>query len=107
MASVRDFYKRKLLAAKDLKPNQAIIGVISAAYPEESKGDHGVVTKLVIELNDGSYRIQLNKGNAESLGDALGDDYDTWIGRKVKVTAINTKFKDQPCKGLLVEKSGK
>lgn len=104
MSSVRDFYKRKLLAAKDLKPKQQIVGIISAAYPEDSEEKGIKVTKLIVELSDGDVRVSLNKGNALSLAKELGDDFDAWIGKKVRVFTIDTEFNKAPCKGLKVEK---
>lgn len=103
MASVRDFYKVKLLAAKDLN-GKPVTGIITQVYPDVNKGkDSDGSTKLVVELGEGEHRIQLNKTNALSLGKLLGDDYDTWIGRKVKVSVIDTSFSGKPCKGLKIE----
>lgn len=105
MASVKDFYKRKLLAAKDLK-GKTIVGKITAVNPETATGkDSDGSTKLVIELDDGEQRIQLNKTNALALSKELGDDFDTWIGKKVKVSAIDTMFNNSPVKGLAVHKA--
>lgn len=104
MASIRDFYKRKLLSAKEMK--KPIVGVITEVYPEASTGkDADGKTKIIIELDDGEQRIQLNKGNALSLAKELGDDYETWVGKKVKVTTIDTQFNNAPCKGLKVSKA--
>lgn len=105
MASVKDFYKKKLLAAKDLG-NKPIIGKITMVTPETKQNAKGVeITQLVIELDDGDYRIQLNKTNALSLGKELGDDFDTWLNKKVKITKIRTTFNNSPCDGLAVHKA--
>ena len=107
MASVKDFYKRKLLAAKDLG-SKAIVGVISDVYPETQKGkDADGSTKLIVEIDDGNTRIQLNKTNALQLAKELGDDFDSWKGIKVKVTTIDTVYNGNKCKGLAVHKAGK
>lgn len=105
MASVRDFYKRKLLAAKDMT-NKVIKGTITMAYPETPSGkDSDGKPKLVIELDDGEHRIQLNKTNALELGRQLGDDFDEWIGKKVVISTINTTFNGAPAKGLKIVKA--
>jgi hypothetical protein len=104
MASIRDFYKRKLLAAKDMK-GKSVVGKITSVYPETPTGkDADGKTKIVIELDDGEHRIQLNKTNALDLAKQLGDDYEQWEGKKVKVTTIKTQFAGTPCDGLKVVK---
>lgn len=105
MASVRDFYKRKLLAAKD-PVKWPIVGVITSVTPETATGkDSDGTTKLVIELGDGDHRIQLNKSNALILSKELGDDFETWVGKKIKVSQVDTAFNGQKCKGLAVHKA--
>lgn len=105
MASVKDFYKRKLLAAKDIANGKSIVGKITAVTPETNPKKPDELPKLVIELDDGAIRVQLNKTNALSLSAQLGDDFDQWIGKKVKVGTINTTFNNTPCKGLNVTKA--
>jgi hypothetical protein len=105
MASIKDFYKRKLLSAKDLG-TKTITGIITSAYPETSTGkDADGSTKIIIELTDGDVRIQLNKGNALELAKQLGDDYEQWPGKKVKITTVDTQYAGNKCKGLSVRKA--
>ena len=103
MASVKDFYKKKLLAAKDISKGM-VKGTITDVYQETPKGkDADGSTKLVIELDDGEHRIQLNKTNALSLAKLMGDDTDSWIGKKVKVSTQPTTFSGQATIGLKIE----
>lgn len=105
MASVKDFYKRKLLAAKDLK-GKSITGKIIQVTPETTTGkDSDGTTKLVVELDTDDIRVQLNKTNALILCKELGEDYETWVGKKVKVSVIRTQFNNSPCDGLAVHKA--
>lgn len=105
MASVKDFYKRKLLAAKD-QVKWPLVGVIESVTPETAAGkDSDGSTKLVIEFGVDGHRVQLNKTNALSLSAELGDDYETWVGKKIKVTVGDTTFNGQKCKGIVTHKA--
>ncbi len=105
MASVKDFYKPKLLAAKDMKKGQVIAGTISSVTPETPKGKPNDDPKLTVEINDGQVRVSLNKTNALALAKELGDDFDEWIGKKIKITQVPTSFNQTPCMGLAIHKA--
>lgn len=103
MASVREFYKRKLLAAKDLGKNK-VTGTITAVYPETQKGkDSDGSTKLVVELDEGETRFQMNKTNAIALAKELGDETDDWIGRRLQIGTGPTSFNGKPTIGLVAK----
>ena len=92
MASIKELYKVGLLSAKRI-PKTGVTGVITAAYPETIRDKkEGEKTKLVLEVNEGEYRIALNLTQAKYLAKLWGDDSDDWIGKKVKVTKGKTHF---------------
>lgn len=100
MASVKSFYKRKLLAAKDIA-GKPFTAKITSVEPETQKADNGnEVTELVLEVDDGKHRIKLNKTNALFLAEKLGDDFDEWVGKKITVATKQTTFNNKPCLGL-------
>ena len=102
MASVKEFYKVKLLAAKDIK-GKTIRGVITAVYPETMHDkERGDSTKLVVELGDGEHRIQLNKTNAIALAKMAGDDTDEWVGKTLEIKTGPTVFQGKPTEGLVL-----
>jgi hypothetical protein len=78
-----DIYGSKYLCSADLnrKPLTAIIeDVDSDEFQDENKKDK---TKLVLQLAEVPKRLIVNKTNAESLIEALGDDTDCWVGAEV------------------------
>lgn len=94
MASVKDIYRVGLLSAKRL-PKNGVMGKINAAYPETMKPNKDQPegkTRLVIEINDGEFRIALNHTQATKLAKAYSDDYDMWIDKKVTVKKGRTQF---------------
>ena len=102
MPSFRDLYKKPLLSAKNLG-KKTLTGVITTIYPETIKDPKGKTEdKLVLELDDDTTRIALNKGNAVALASAFGDDYTEWQGKKVKVLTQKTHFMGEQVDGLLV-----
>lgn len=102
MASVKDFYKRKLLAAKDVG-SKTIRGTITDVYPETPTGkDSDGKPKLVIELDDGESRIQLNKTNAIQLAKESGDDFDEWKGKKITVKTAPATMNGAACLTLVI-----
>ena len=107
MPSFKDIYRTPLLSAKTLG-KKTITGPIESVNVEPVKGQSGETqTKIVIEMCGGDIRIALNKGNAINLGKVLGEDYEKWVGKRVKVTTHPTQFMGQPVDGLLVEPSRK
>lgn len=92
MASFKELYKVGLMAAKRLKG--PIKGAkITAVYPETTKDkDKEDKLKLIIELNEGEYRIALNHTQGSVIAKAYGDDYDEWVGHKLDVTKGKTNY---------------
>lgn len=102
MPSIKDFYKIKLLAAKEMA-GKVINGEITDVYPETPTGaDSDGKPKLVVELNNGDVRVQLNKTNAIILQKGFGDDTNSWIGKTLYITTHKTTMNGKACDGLLV-----
>lgn len=105
MASFRDIYRTPLLSAKALG-KKTLKGTIEQCYPETvGQGKDKAQNRLIIEINDGSVRISLNKTNATRLADAFGEDYNDWPGNKIIVKTAPTQFKGEAVDGLMVSPS--
>lgn len=92
MASIKELYKAGLMSAKRLTVKE-LKAAVTDAYPETIKDQkEGEKTKLVLELDDGEYRIALNATQAKSLAKAWGDETDDWKGKKVHIKKGKTHF---------------
>ena len=69
------------IKADDVKqgPQKFVISTVEATETPDGKP----ALQLVME---GGKKLTLNKTNARILGGMIGDDTDTWIGKKVVVT---------------------
>jgi hypothetical protein len=102
MASYKDFYQTPLMSAKNL-PKAGITGTVETINPEQQKGKDGQGgTKLVIEINGGDVRIALNKTNAVIMAKAYGEDFQQWVGKKIKITTHKTSYMGAATDGLLI-----
>jgi len=107
MASIKETYKSGLLAAKRL-PKAGIVAAITDTYLESIKQRDGdEKTKLIVELDDGEYRIALNNTQAKALAKQWGDESTDWHGKRIKVAKGRTKFGTDDVDCLVLTPQGK
>lgn len=102
MASFSKLYKTPPLSAKELvkTKTKAISFTIDDIDVERVGKDD--FESIILCGNNGAIRVKLNKTNGKEVAKAFGDDYDAWVGMKVKVTVHKVEFNKAMTDGLLV-----
>lgn len=89
---VNDFFPSKYLKASDLQGRalRVIIDRIDIVDlgGEGKPGD----TKPVVSLRDRKKQLVLNKTNAMTLANVLGDETDAWTGKEIEVYPATTSM---------------
>lgn len=60
-------------------------------------GDEG----LCVQIEKDELWVRLNKTSCQNLAKAFTDDYTKWIGKKVEIEAIDSKFGEDDCKSII------
>jgi hypothetical protein len=60
----------------------------------------GTDKKLVLYFKGGKKGMVLNKTNANTIGDAYGDDTDDWYDQPLILFSIRTEYQGKPVDGL-------
>ncbi len=60
----------------------------------------GTDKKLVLYFKERDKGLVLNKTNANTIGDAHGDDTDDWFGHPLILFSIRTEYQGKPVDGL-------
>ncbi len=88
-------FPSKTLKATDLKGKEPRLTI--STVEQEKIGDE---MKMVVYFRGKDKGVVLNKGNANLLADAYGDDTDGWLGHDVILFAIWTEYAGKPVQGL-------
>jgi hypothetical protein len=107
MARVSDTYTGQFLSAGELTLGQRRHAVIHAAVAEVVGPDASAQPRIVLDLvaKNGTpwpRRLVLNKGNANALAAAYGDDCDHWPGKAITVWTEMVMFKGKSVPGVKV-----
>lgn len=88
------------LAAEDIhEPTQATIaGVDLMTFDRDGRK----TAKIVLSFDDLPGRLALNKTNAETLIERLGDETDAWAGKTITLAVEPTEFRGKRVPGLRV-----
>jgi len=95
--SINDIYGGNYLNAKTVISN-TMVGqqyTIEKTSLEtfENKGD--VTQKVVMLLAGVGKGLPLNKTNASILAEKFGDDYTSWVGKRVSLTIVKRNYNGQ------------
>ena len=100
MPRVSDIYGGAYLKATDL--NGGTYQVQIERVTVEEVGEDREEKKRVAAFVGAKKPLVLNSTNANILGDAWGDDSNTWPGRRLELFVAPTSFNGKPCQGLRV-----
>ncbi|MEM4975991.1 MAG: hypothetical protein QXT64_01550 [Desulfurococcaceae archaeon] len=87
--SIRDYLRRasRFLTADDVKNGDelTIVGGFEEVPPEKSRFGRAQF-RAVVRLPDGTEKTwSMNKTTLLNLAEVYGDDYESWVGKKVRV----------------------
>jgi hypothetical protein len=92
MAKISETFRSQYLKAADLGGKRTTLTIESVA--EEQVGPDKQ-DKIVIRFKTSDYGLILNKTNAQTLAEKLGDDTDGWAGAQVTLTSEKVSFSGQ------------
>lgn len=92
MANWMDIYKGGGFYTLDQLGNKTLTGEIVTCEPVERTIKKSTATKLEITLDVDDKPIILNQDSCKALAKAFGNDYDDWIGQKVRVAKGKVAF---------------
>ena len=110
MPSWKDLYNQNNFLNLERLGSKTLIGEIERAEPHQSSFKGKEITRLVLDVSSIDARISLNQESCASLSKAFGEDYDEWVGKKVRVKRGSVKFGEGSVPAICVEplsKSGK
>ena len=90
---VSEAFPSKYLKAADIPPGREAVCTICAVTMEGI--DYDGTKKPVLYFMGHTRGIFLNRTNAESLAEALGEEMDNWIGKRIGIFATTTLFRDE------------
>jgi hypothetical protein len=108
MAKVSETYTGQFVTGAELQPlGQRRNAVIHAAVAEVVGPDASAPARIVLDLVTKNgvpwpRRVVLNKGNANTLAAAYGDDCDDWAGKPISIWSEMVMFKGKSTPGIKI-----
>lgn len=90
MAKISQTFGSSYFNADDFETKGTVLTIDRVAQAEVGKEE-----RLVIHFTDHEKALPLNKTNALTLADKLGDDTDDWEGRQILVFRDTTVYKEK------------
>lgn len=105
MPTVQDVYGSSgtYLSAKSVKDKQLVgkpLTIKDAKVEKIKETDENV--KLILDFEENSFRLPLNKTNAMILSESFGEDYEKWAGKKLQLLITKRQFQGQLVDGIQV-----
>lgn len=91
MPKMNAMFPSKFLAAADLEEQERTYTVSGIDTEIVGQGDESE-SKWVLYFTEADKGLVLNKTNASSISNALGDDTDYWIGRQIVLYPTEVAF---------------
>jgi len=103
MPSFRDAFPSKWLKAADCTPPLEVT-IARASFEDVGSGTN-TQRKLVLYFRERENQgFVLNITNANLIAGLFGtDDYDQWVGRRIRLVSVKVQFKDKMVDGIRVE----
>jgi hypothetical protein len=103
----------KLKASQFFKADDFVDGpktleIASVDGETMTQDDGSKKLKGVVSFADADQKLVLNSVNLETIGEALGDETDNWIGKQITLLRDKTRFgnKTVPCVRVRVDGDG-
>ena len=103
MPSVNDSYPSKYLKASDLNDTPLTLQISDVSEETVGQGDQAE-KKLVCYFRGEEKGMVLNKTNATTIADQLGDETDDWIGQSITLFPTQVDFGGRQVEAIRVKK---
>ncbi len=101
MPSWKDHYKTSVLSAKRWDKKEHTGKIIEAAViTVENEKTNKAAERFCLTIEGLDMPLPLNKTNCLDLSKAWGEDYENWIGKKVKVSLHKVEYEGELVNGF-------
>jgi len=102
MGSWKEIYKGGGFMTLKQLGSRTVIGQIESIEPKERTFKKGSATKLEATITGLDNPVILNQDSCKKLAEAFGEDFDDWVGEKVKVAKGRVAFGEGEVPAILV-----
>jgi hypothetical protein len=95
-------FPSKYLKCADLAGKRTKL-VIQKISVEQVGQDPGDLPKPILHFQGGAKALVLNKTNAETIAETLGDDTDQWLGQTIILAPARTRYQGKSVDCIRVE----
>lgn len=92
MASWKEIYKGGGFMTLKQLGTRVVVGELESVEPRERTFKKGAATKLEAMISGLDSPVILNQDSCKDLAKTFGEDYDDWVGNRVKVSKGKVAF---------------